>query len=135
MQNVVDKAFEVGNEKITICDRGTSFGYNTLVSDMRGLASMRSTKCPVVFDATHSVQQPGGQGTTSGGQREMVPVLARAAIAVGISGIFMETHPNPDNAKSDGPNSMPIDKIRELLKTLQELDGITKRNGFLENKL
>ncbi|CAC9613253.1 2-Keto-3-deoxy-D-manno-octulosonate-8-phosphate synthase (EC 2.5.1.55) [uncultured Gammaproteobacteria bacterium] len=135
MQNVVDKAFEVGNEKITICDRGTSFGYNTLVSDMRGLASMRSTKCPVVFDATHSVQQPGGQGATSGGQREMVPVLARAAIAVGISGIFMETHPNPDNAKSDGPNSMPIDKIRELLKTLQELDGITKRNGFLENKL
>jgi 2-dehydro-3-deoxyphosphooctonate aldolase (KDO 8-P synthase) len=135
MQNVVDKAFEVGNEKITICDRGTSFGYNTLVSDMRGLASMRSTKCPVVFDVTHSVQQPGGQGTTSGGQREMVPVLARAAIAVGISGIFMETHPNPDNAKSDGPNSMPIDKIRELLKTLQELDGITKRNGFLENKL
>ncbi|CAC9616002.1 2-Keto-3-deoxy-D-manno-octulosonate-8-phosphate synthase (EC 2.5.1.55) [uncultured Gammaproteobacteria bacterium] len=135
MQNVVDKAFEVGNEKITICDRGTSFGYNTLVSDMRGLASMRSTKCPVVFDATHSVQQPGGQGATSGGQREMVPVLARAAIAVGISGIFMETHPNPDNAKSDGPNSMPIDKIRELLKTLQELDGITKRHGFLENKL
>ncbi|AYQ57363.1 2-Keto-3-deoxy-D-manno-octulosonate-8-phosphate synthase (EC [Bathymodiolus thermophilus thioautotrophic gill symbiont] len=135
MQNVVDKAFEVGNEKITICDRGTSFGYNTLVSDMRGLASMRSTKCPVVFDATHSVQQPGGQGTTSGGQREMVPVLARAAIAVGISGIFMETHPDPENAKSDGPNSLPIDKIGELLKTLQELDNITKKNDFLENKL
>ncbi|CAB5504388.1 2-Keto-3-deoxy-D-manno-octulosonate-8-phosphate synthase [Bathymodiolus thermophilus thioautotrophic gill symbiont] len=135
MQNVVDKAFEVGNEKITICDRGTSFGYNTLVSDMRGLASMRSTKCPVVFDATHSVQQPGGQGTTSGGQREMVPVLARAAIAVGISGIFMETHPDPENAKSDGPNSLPIDKIGELLKTLQELDNVTKKNDFLENKL
>ncbi len=135
MQNVVDKAREVGNQQITVCDRGTSFGYNTLVSDMRGLASMRSTDCPVVFDATHSVQQPGGQGATSGGQREMVPVLARAAIAVGVSGIFMETHPDPANAKSDGPNSMPIDKIGELLKTLQDIDHITKKNGFLENQL
>ncbi|BBB22963.1 2-dehydro-3-deoxyphosphooctonate aldolase [Abyssogena phaseoliformis symbiont OG214] len=135
MNNVVEKAHATGNQQIIVCDRGTSFGYNTLVSDMRGLASMRSTNCPVVFDATHSVQQPGGQGTTSGGQREMVPVLARAAVAVGISGIFMETHPNPENAKSDGPNSMPIDKIEELLKTLQELDNITKKNGFLENSL
>lgn len=135
MNNVVAKAREVGNNQITVCDRGTSFGYNTLVSDMRGLASMRSTDCPVVFDATHSVQQPGGQGATSGGQREMVPVLARAAVAVGISGLFMETHPDPQNAKSDGPNSMPIDKIGELLKTLQQLDSITKENGFLENQL
>ncbi len=135
MNNVVEKAYATGNQQITVCDRGTSFGYNTLVSDMRGLASMRSTNCPVVFDATHSVQQPGGQGTTSGGQGEMVPVLARAAVAVGISGIFMETHPNPENAKSDGPNSMPIDKIEELLKTLQELDNITKKNGFLEDGL
>jgi 2-dehydro-3-deoxyphosphooctonate aldolase (KDO 8-P synthase) len=135
MNNVVEKAREVGNNQITVCDRGTSFGYNTLVSDMRGLASMRSTNCPVVFDATHSVQQPGGQGATSGGQREMVPVLARGAIAVGISGIFMETHPNPEKALSDGPNSMPIDKMAELLKTLQGLDNLTKQNGFLENKL
>lgn len=135
MNNVVEKAHATGNQQITVCDRGTSFGYNTLVSDMRGLASMRNTNCPVVFDATHSVQQPGGQGTTSGGQREMVPVLARAAIAVGISGIFMETHPNPENAKSDGPNSMPINKMGELLKTLQELDNVTKKNGFLENRL
>ncbi len=135
MNNVVEKAHATGNQQITVCDRGTSFGYNTLVSDMRGLASMRSTNCPVVFDATHSVQQPGGQGTTSGGQREMVPVLARAAVAVGISGIFMETHPDPENAKSDGPNSMPIDKMEELLKTLQELDNITKKNGFLEDSL
>ncbi|QKQ24323.1 3-deoxy-8-phosphooctulonate synthase [Candidatus Ruthia endofausta] len=135
MNNVVEKAYATGNQQITVCDRGTSFGYNTLVSDMRGLASMRSTNCPVVFDATHSVQQPGGQGTTSGGQQEMVPVLARAAVAVGISGIFMETHPNPENAKSDGLNSMPIDKIEELLKTLQELDNITKKNGFLEDGL
>ncbi|MBW5290594.1 MAG: 2-Keto-3-deoxy-D-manno-octulosonate-8-phosphate synthase [Candidatus Ruthia sp. Asou_11_S2] len=135
MNNVIEKARATGNQQITVCDRGTSFGYNTLVSDMRGLASMRSTNCPVVFDATHSVQQPGGQGTTSGGQREMVPVLARAAVAVGISGIFMETHPDPENAKSDGPNSMPIDKMDELLKTLQELDNITKKNGFLEDSL
>ena len=135
MNNVVEKARATGNQQMTVCDRGTSFGYNTLVSDMRGLVSMRSTNCPVVFDATHSVQQPGGQGTTSGGQREMVPVLARAAVAVGVSGIFMETHPNPENAKSDGPNSMPIDKMGELLKTLQELDNVTKKNGFLEDRL
>lgn len=135
MQNVVDKAHEVGNDKIMLCDRGTSFGYNTLVSDMRGLASMRSTNCPIVFDATHSVQQPGGQGSTSGGQREMVPVLARAAIAVGISGIFMETHPNPADALSDGPNSMPIDRMGALLKTLKDIDRITKANGFLESEL
>jgi 2-dehydro-3-deoxyphosphooctonate aldolase (KDO 8-P synthase) len=135
MQNVVDKAFETGNEKITICDRGTSFGYNTLISDMRGLSSMRSTGCPVVFDATHSVQQPGGQGTTSGGQREMVPVVARAAAGVGVSGFFMETHPNPNEALCDGPNMIPIDKMAEMLKALQEIDHVTKKNGFLEDYL
>jgi 2-dehydro-3-deoxyphosphooctonate aldolase (KDO 8-P synthase) len=135
MNNVVDKAKATGNQQIMVCDRGTSFGYNTLVSDMRGLSSMRSTECPVVFDATHSVQQPGGQGATSGGQREMVPVLARAAVAVGISGLFMETHPDPANAKSDGPNSMPIERMAELLKTLQDLDKVTKENGFLESSL
>lgn len=135
MQNVVDKAHETGNKQITICDRGTSFGYNTLISDMRGLSNMRSTGCPVVFDATHSVQQPGGQGSTSGGQREMVPVLARAAVGAGISGLFMETHPNPDQALSDGPNMLPIDKINELLKTLQELDFVAKKNVFLEELL
>ncbi|WPE16165.1 3-deoxy-8-phosphooctulonate synthase [Candidatus Thioglobus autotrophicus] len=135
MQNVVDKAFEVGNQQITICDRGTSFGYNTLVSDMRGLSTMRSTGRPVVFDATHSVQQPGGNGLTSGGQREMVPVLARAAAAVGVSGFFMETHPNPEAALSDGPNMIPIDKMSEMLKTLQDIDNITKQNGFLEDQL
>ncbi|ABL02548.1 2-dehydro-3-deoxyphosphooctonate aldolase [Candidatus Ruthia magnifica str. Cm (Calyptogena magnifica)] len=135
MNNVVEKAHATGNQQITVCDRGTSFGYNTLISDMRGLVSMRNTNCPVVFDATHSVQQPGGQGTTSGGQREMVPVLARAAVAVGISGIFMETHPNPTNAKSDGPNSIPINKMDELLKILQELDNVTKKNSFLEDSL
>lgn len=135
MQNVVDKAFETGNEKITICDRGTSFGYNTLISDMRGLSSMRSTGRPIVFDATHSVQQPGGQGGTSGGQRKMVPVVARAAAGVGVSGFFMETHPNPNEALSDGPNMIPIDKMGELLKTLQDIDHITKKNGFLENQL
>jgi len=133
MNNVVEKAKATGNQQIMVCDRGTSFGYNTLVSDMRGLASMRSTGCPVVFDATHSVQQPGGQGATSGGQREMVPVLARGAIAVGVAGIFMETHPDPANAKSDGPNSMPLDKIADLLKVLQDLDRATKQNGFLED--
>jgi 2-dehydro-3-deoxyphosphooctonate aldolase (KDO 8-P synthase) len=135
MNNVVDKAKATGNQQIMVCDRGTSFGYNTLVSDMRGLSSMRSTECPVVFDATHSVQQPGGQGATSGGQREMVPVLARAAVAVGISGLFMETHPDPAYAKSDGPNSMPIERMAELLKTLQDLDKVTKENGFLESSL
>ncbi|WP_428087647.1 3-deoxy-8-phosphooctulonate synthase [Candidatus Thioglobus sp.] len=135
MQNVVDKAFETGNQQITICDRGTSFGYNTLVSDMRGLSTMRSTGQPIVFDATHSVQQPGGNGLTSGGQREMVPVLARAAAAVGVSGFFMETHPNPEIALSDGPNMIPIHKMREMLKTLQDIDNITKQNGFLEDDL
>jgi len=135
MQNVVDKAFEVGNQQITICDRGTSFGYNTLVSDMRGLSTMRSTGQPVVFDATHSVQQPGGNGLTSGGQREMVPVLARAAAAVGVSGFFMETHPDPENALSDGPNMIPIHKMADMLKSLQDIDNITKKNGFLEDEL
>jgi 2-dehydro-3-deoxyphosphooctonate aldolase (KDO 8-P synthase) len=135
MQNVVDKAFETGNQQITICDRGTSFGYNTLISDMRGLSTMRSTGQPIVFDATHSVQQPGGNGLTSGGQREMVPVVARAAAAVGVAGFFMETHPNPEIALSDGPNMIPIDKMGEMLKALQDIDNITKKNGFLEEQL
>ena len=135
MDNVVQKAKATGNQQILVCERGTSFGYNTLVSDMRGLSSMRSTNCPVVFDATHSVQQPGGQGDSSGGQREMVPVLARAAVAVGVSGIFMETHPNPSIAKSDGLNSMPMNQISSLLKTLKEIDKITKNNGFIEDSL
>ena len=135
MDNVVQKAKATGNQQILVCERGTSFGYNTLVSDMRGLSSMRSTNCPVVFDATHSVQQPGGQGDSSGGQREMVPVLARAAVAVGVSGIFMETHPNPSIAKSDGLNSMPMNQISALLKTLKEIDTITKNNGFIEDSL
>jgi len=135
MDNVVQKAKATGNQQILVCERGTSFGYNTLVSDMRGLSSMRSTNCPVVFDATHSVQQPGGQGDSSGGQREMVPVLARAAVAVGVSGIFMETHPNPSIAKSDGLNSMPMNQISSLLKTLKEIDKITKNNGFIEDFL
>lgn len=126
---------EVGNEQIMVCDRGTSFGYNTLVSDMRGLASMRSTGCPVVFDATHSVQQPGGQGTTSGGQREMVPVLARSAIAAGVSGVFMETHPDPKNALSDGPNMWPIGNLQPLLETLKMLDDTVKKQGFIESSL
>ncbi|MBO1926616.1 3-deoxy-8-phosphooctulonate synthase [Thiomicrorhabdus sp. 6S2-11] len=135
MDQVVAKAREVGNENIMVCDRGTSFGYNTLVSDMRGLAQMRSTGCPVVFDATHSVQQPGGQGTTSGGQREMVPVLARAAIAAGISGVFMETHPDPQNALSDGPNMWPLNNLKPLLETMKELDQVVKKHGFIENSL
>ena len=135
MENVVDKAKATGNEKIMVCDRGTSFGYNTLVSDMRGLSSMRSTDCPIVFDATHSVQQPGGQGKSSGGQREMVPVLARAAVAVGISGIFMETHPNPNLAKSDGQNSMPMNLMFTLLETLKEIDSVTKKNNLLEDSI
>lgn len=135
MDQVVAKAREVGNESIMVCDRGTSFGYNTLVSDMRGLASMRSTQCPVVFDATHSVQQPGGQGATSGGQREMVPVLARAAVAAGISGLFMETHPNPEKALSDGPNMWPIDNLKPLLETLKMIDETVKQQGFIENSL
>ncbi|BCN93417.1 2-dehydro-3-deoxyphosphooctonate aldolase [Thiomicrorhabdus immobilis] len=135
MDQVVAKAHEVGNENIMVCDRGTSFGYNTLVSDMRGLASMRSTGCPVVFDATHSVQQPGGQGTTSGGQREMVPVLARAAIAAGVSGVFMETHPDPEKALSDGPNMWPLGNLKPLLETLKMLDDVVKKQGFIENSL
>ena len=135
MENVVDKAKSTGNQQIMVCDRGTSFGYNTLVSDMRGLSSMRSTDCPIVFDATHSVQQPGGQGKSSGGQREMVPVLARAAVAVGVSGIFMETHPNPNLAKSDGQNSMPMNLMFTLLETLKEIDSVTKKNNLLEDSI
>ena len=135
MENVVEKAKATGNQQIMVCDRGTSFGYNTLVSDMRGLSSMRSTNCPIVFDATHSVQQPGGQGKSSGGQREMVPVLARAAVAVGISGIFMETHPNPNLAKSDGQNSMPMNLMFTLLETLKEIDSVTKKNNLLEDSI
>jgi 2-dehydro-3-deoxyphosphooctonate aldolase (KDO 8-P synthase) len=135
MDQVVAKAREVGNENIMVCDRGTSFGYNTLVSDMRGLASMRRTNCPVVFDATHSVQQPGGQGTTSGGQREMVPVLARAAIAAGVSGVFMETHPDPATALSDGPNMWPLGNLKPLLETMKALDDLVKQHGFIESDL
>jgi len=135
MDQVVAKAKETGNEQIMVCDRGTSFGYNTLISDMRGLASMRRTGCPVVFDATHSVQQPGGQGTRSGGQREFVPVLARSAIAAGVSGLFMETHPDPDRALSDGPNMWPLDELKPLLETLKALDETVKRHGFVENAM
>ena len=135
MNQVVEKAREVGNEQVMVCDRGTSFGYNTLISDMRGLASMRTTGCPVVFDATHSVQQPGGQGTTSGGQREFVPVLARAAIAAGVSGVFMETHPTPESALSDGPNMWPLGQLKPLLETMKALDDLVKAQGFIENDL
>jgi 2-dehydro-3-deoxyphosphooctonate aldolase (KDO 8-P synthase) len=135
MKNVIDKAKSTGNKQIMICERGASFGYNTLVSDMRGLASMRSTGCPIIFDATHSVQLPGGHGNSSGGEREMVPVLARAAIAAGVSGIFMETHPDPERAKSDSSNSMPIDKISDLLRVLKEIDKVTKNNDFTEDTL
>ena len=135
MVNVVEKAKATGNQQIMVCDRGTSFGYNTLVSDMRGLSSMRSTNCPIVFDATHSVQQPGGEGASSGGQREMVPVLARAAVAVGVSGVFMETHPNPELAKSDGLNSMPMNLMFTLLETLKKIDEVTKNNDLLEDSI
>ena len=135
MKSVVEKAKSTGNKQIMICERGTSFGYNTLVSDMRGLASMRSTGCPIVFDATHSVQQPGGHVDSSGGEREMVPVLARAAVAAGVAGIFMETHPDPRHAKSDGSNSMPIDKMSNLLRSLKEIDRVTKNNGFIEDTI
>jgi 2-dehydro-3-deoxyphosphooctonate aldolase (KDO 8-P synthase) len=135
MGNVVDKARATGNQQIMVCERGYSFGYNNLVSDMRSLAIMRDTQCPVVFDATHSVQLPGGQGSCSGGQREHVPVLARAAIAVGIAGLFMESHPDPANALSDGPNSWPMDRMEELLTTLVELDRVIKAQKLLENTL
>jgi 2-dehydro-3-deoxyphosphooctonate aldolase (KDO 8-P synthase) len=141
MVNVVDKARNaaqaagVNEETIMVCERGASFGYNNLVSDMRSLAIMRETNCPVVFDATHSVQLPGGQGTSSGGQREFVPVLARAAVATGISGLFMETHPDPANAKSDGPNAWPLDRMESLLTTLVELDRTVKERGFEEATL
>jgi 2-dehydro-3-deoxyphosphooctonate aldolase (KDO 8-P synthase) len=136
MKNVVDKANEAGGKgRIMVCERGVSFGYNNLVSDMRSLAIMRDTGCPVVFDATHSVQLPGGQGTKSGGQREFVPVLARAAMATGISGIFMETHPDPEKALSDGPNAWPLGHMEALLTTLKELDATVKRHGFAEMAL
>jgi 2-dehydro-3-deoxyphosphooctonate aldolase (KDO 8-P synthase) len=139
MKNVIDKAREAAREAnlptdvFMACERGVSFGYNNLVSDMRSLAIMRETGCPIVFDATHSVQLPGGQGSTSGGQREFVPVLARAAIAVGISGLFMETHPDPANAKSDGPNAVPLHRMRELLASLAAIDSVVKSQPMLEN--
>jgi 2-dehydro-3-deoxyphosphooctonate aldolase (KDO 8-P synthase) len=135
MANVANKAKATGNQQIMVCERGVSFGYNNLVSDMRSLAVMRNTDCPVVFDATHSVQLPGGQGSCSGGQREHVPVLARAAVAVGIAGIFMETHPNPAEALSDGPNSWPLHRMRELLETLLILDRAVKSQPFIETTL
>ncbi len=134
MRNVVAKARIAGNAHLMVCERGVSFGYNNLVSDMRALAVMRTTGCPVVFDATHSVQLPGGQGHASGGQREFVPVLARAAVAAGIAGLFVETHPHPDQALSDGPNSWPLDQIEPLLALLKELDALVKRSGFPETK-
>jgi len=139
MKNVIDKARAAARDKglsedlFMACERGASFGYNNLVSDMRSLAIMRETQAPVVFDATHSVQLPGGNGTSSGGQREMVPVLARAAVAVGVAGLFMETHPDPRKAMSDGPNAVPLKHMKALLETLLELDRVTKKNGFLEN--
>ncbi len=135
MKNVVEKAASTGNKQILVCERGFSFGYNNLVVDMRGLAAMRDTGCPVVFDATHSVQLPGGQGTASGGQREFIPVLARAAVGAGVSGVFMETHPKPDEALCDGPNSWPLGMMRELLETLAELDRTVKKKGFAEMKV
>ena len=141
MGNVVDKARAAAKEKglpedaFMVCERGASFGYHNLVSDMRGLMIMRETGCPVVFDATHSVQLPGGQGSSSGGRREFVPVLARAAVAAGVAGVFMETHPNPCEAKSDGPNAVPLDKMKALLTTLKEIDALVKGQGFLEQEL
>lgn len=132
MRNVVAKARIVGNDHLMVCERGVSFGYNNLVSDMRALMVMRATGCPVVFDATHSVQLPGGQGTASGGQREFVPVLARAAVAAGVAGLFMETHPDPDKALSDGPNAWPLARMEPLLATLKALDDAVKQRGFLE---
>ena len=135
MTHVVEKARAVGNKQIMVCERGVSFGYNNLVSDMRSLAAMRDTGCPVVFDATHSVQLPGGQGKHSGGQREYVPVLARAAVAAGVAGLFMETHPEPDKALSDGPNAWPLPKMRALLETLVALDQQVKQSGLIELEL
>ena len=135
MVHVANKAKATGNEQIMVCERGVSFGYNNLVADMRSLAAMRDTGCPVVFDATHSVQLPGGQGASSGGQREYVPVLARAAMAVGVSGIFMETHPNPEQAKSDGPNSWPIHRMKELLEILVTIDRVVKATDLIETTL
>ncbi|SMG66072.1 3-deoxy-8-phosphooctulonate synthase [methanotrophic bacterial endosymbiont of Bathymodiolus sp.] len=135
MVHVVDKAKATGNQQIMVCERGASFGYNNLVSDMRSLAEMRNTNCPVVYDATHSAQLPGGQGTSSGGQRQHVPVLARAAMAAGVAGLFMETHPDPDNALSDGPNSWPLHRMQELLETLMAIDSAVKANALIENTL
>lgn len=135
MQNVVDKAHAAGNQQVMLCERGVSFGYRTLISDMRGLATMRTTGCPVVFDATHSVQQPGGLGGSSGGQRQFVPVLARAAVAAGVAGVFMETHPDPDNALSDGPNAWPLDQLEGILGTLLDLDTVCKKSDMPENAL
>jgi 2-dehydro-3-deoxyphosphooctonate aldolase (KDO 8-P synthase) len=135
MQHVVDKARATGNEQIMVCERGASFGYNNLVSDMRSLAVMRATGCPVVFDATHSVQLPGAQGGVSGGQREFVPVLARAAVAAGVAGVFMETHPRPEQALSDGPNAWPLARMASLLETLQRLDAVSKSQPFEESQL
>jgi 2-dehydro-3-deoxyphosphooctonate aldolase (KDO 8-P synthase) len=135
MKNVSDKALATGNEQIMVCERGVSFGYNNLVSDMRSLAVMRDTGCPVVFDATHSVQLPGGQGSCSGGQREFVPVLARAAVATGVAGLFMETHPDPARALSDGPNAWPLQRMTELLETLKTIDATVKKTALLEMDL
>jgi 2-dehydro-3-deoxyphosphooctonate aldolase (KDO 8-P synthase) len=135
MKQVVEKAASIGNKQILVCERGFSFGYNNLVVDMRGLAVMRETGCPVVFDATHSVQLPGGQGTASGGAREHIPVLARAAVGAGVSGVFMETHPDPDKALCDGPNSFPLHLMPELLETLVELDRVVKKKAFIEDKV
>jgi 2-dehydro-3-deoxyphosphooctonate aldolase (KDO 8-P synthase) len=135
MINVVNKARATGNQQIMVCERGVSFGYNNLVSDMRSLSIMRGTGCPVVFDATHSVQMPGGLGNASGGQREMVPVLARAAVAAGVSGVFMETHPDPSKALSDGPNSWPLDRMADLLRVLTQIDRVVKANGFIEGEV
>ncbi len=134
MQNVVDKAKSTGNEDIMVCERGFSFGYNNLVSDMRSLAVMRNTGCPVVFDATHSVQLPGSKGSASGGQREFIPVLARAAMAAGVAGLFMETHPDPEKALSDGPNAWPLDRMYALLETLKTIDACVKEHDFLESE-
>jgi 2-dehydro-3-deoxyphosphooctonate aldolase (KDO 8-P synthase) len=135
MSNVVDKARSTGNQQVMVCERGFSFGYNNLVSDMRGLAVMRATGAPVVFDATHSVQLPGGQGSASGGQREFVPVLARAAVAAGVSGLFMETHPDPAKALSDGPNAWPLERMRSLLTMLKEIDAAVKARPYEESSL